>query len=397
MIKPIRSTADLTQAKAQLGEMLKSNRDGDHDDEIAILSTLIEQFEQTNVSIDAPSPIAAIKFRMEQLGLTARQLEPYIGSRARVSEVLSGKRQLSIDMIRSLHEGLHIPYVSLISQSSERARPTRVSSPTAERFNALGLFADREEMSDFVRVVTDSIPASAMHRRTRTQRAASKTDQNALLLWQAAVLKRSETPALLNTFDRSRFNAATLRNIARLSRKSDGPTKAIRTLAESGISIVVLPPLPGTFLDGAVMTGRAGNPVIGLTLRYDRSDSFWFTLLHELAHVVLHYDQLLDHRAAFIDDMEIKSTDESEREADDLASESLIPQAMLSKVQWNETTTQDEIIKLSVLARVHVAIVAGRWQRDHQNYKKFARLIERGTVRAQIVKNVHILDIPKFD
>ena len=88
---------------------------------------------------------------------------------------------------------------------------------------------------------------------------------------------------------------------------ADGPRRAFRKLEEYGISVVILPPLPGTFLDGAAMVGPAGSPVIGLTLRYDRVDGFWFTLLHELAHVALHYDQLLDHGNAFVDDLEIRS------------------------------------------------------------------------------------------
>src|SRR5258708_9512753 len=116
MIKPIRTTADLNHAKACLGELLRDNDVGAHDDEIEVLSTLIEQFERTKVHVDAPSPVAAIKFRMKEMGLSPRQLEPFIGSRARVSEVLSEKRQLSIGIIQSPRERLGILYESLISQ-----------------------------------------------------------------------------------------------------------------------------------------------------------------------------------------------------------------------------------------------------------------------------------------
>jgi HTH-type transcriptional regulator / antitoxin HigA len=382
MIKPIRTTADLNSAKARLGELLRDNDFGAHDDEVEVLSTLIEQFEGTKVHIDAPSPVAAIKFRMKEMGLSPRQLEPFIGSRARVSEVLSGKRQLSIDMIRSLHEGLGIPYESLISKRLKNKSIEHFSVPTIERLNALGFDVDREEIPAFLSALVQPNSAPALHRKTWTQRAASKTDQIALLLWQAAVLKKSESPPLATTFDRSTFGSQILRVIARLSARSDGPLRALRALTERGISVAILPPLPGTFLDGAVMAGPAGNPVIGLTLRHDRLDSFWFTLLHELAHVALHYDQLSDRGIAFVDDMEILSEDLYEREADQLARESLIPGSVLSQVHWHEDTTQDEIVAVAVRARVHVAIAAGRWQRDHQNYKKFARLIDRGTVRA---------------
>jgi HTH-type transcriptional regulator/antitoxin HigA len=128
--------------------------------------------------------------------------------------------------------------------------------------------------------------------------------------------------------------------------------------------------------------GPEGNPVIGLTLRYDRIDSFWFTLLHEMAHIALHCDNPMDCQTVFVDDMEIISEDAVEREADELARDSLIPKDVLSQVPWGEDTTQDEIVTVAIRARVHLAIAAGRWQRDHQNYKKFSRLIERGTLRA---------------
>jgi len=382
MIKPIRTTADLNHAKARLGELLRDNDVGAHDDEVEVISTLIEQFERTKVHIDAPSPVAAIKFRMKEMDLSPRQLEPYIGSRARVSEILSGKRQLSIDMIRSLHEGLGIPYEPLISKRLKNKSIEHVSTPTLDRLNALGFDIDRAEIPAFLSALVQPNSSPALHRKTRTQRAASKTDQIALLLWQAAVLKKSESRPLATTFDRSTFGSQTLRVIARLSARSDGPRRALRVLTECGISLSILPPLPGTFLDGAVMAGPTGNPVIGLTLRYDRVDSFWFTLLHELAHVALHYDQLLERGLTFVDDMEILSEDLYEREADQLARESLIPGSVLSQIHWAEDTTQDEIVAVAVRARVHVAVTAGRWQRDHQNYKKFARLIGRGTVRA---------------
>src|SRR5258708_7952902 len=104
-----------------------------------------------------------------------------------------------------------------------------------------------------------------------------------------------------------------------------------------------MPPLPGTFLDGAAMVSASGVPVVGLTLRHDRIDNFWFTLLHE---------------------------------PDDLARDALIPANILDQVVWSSASSYDDIITVSTRARVPVAVVAGRWQRDHQNYKKFSRLID---------------------
>ena len=183
-------------------------------------------------------------------------------------------------------------------------------------------------------------------------------------------------------FQRDAFGLEALRQIARMSIKADGPTRAVRRLSELGVSVVIMPPLPGTFLDGAVLANPAEHPVIGLTLRHDRTDSFWFTLLHECAHVSLHFDALAKGETVFIDDMEIRSEDEYEREADALARESLIPSNILGQVTWGSDTTLEDITALATRARVHLSIAAGRWQRDHQNYKRFSRLIERNSIRS---------------
>jgi HTH-type transcriptional regulator / antitoxin HigA len=380
-IKPIRTTADLATTQARLATLLARNT-GEHDDEIEVLVTLIEQFEEKAVHLDAPDPIAAIKFRMEEKGLSPRQLEPFIGSRARVSEVLSGKRTLSMDMIRSLHEGLGIPYASLISRAKRSDSVDQISSEAIRRLNTLGFALERDELPAFIPSSLQTGTASALLRRTRTQRAASKTDQGALLLWQAAVLQRAEAAKTKSTFDRTQFTKDSLRKLARLSSKLDGPQRVLDELLNIGLVVIVMPPLPGTFLDGAAMVSASGVPVVGLSLRHDRIDNFWFTLLHELSHICLHYEILIGTHVVFVDDMDISSDDVREQEADGLARDALIPASILNQVVWNSASSYDDIITVSTRARVPVSVAAGRWQRDHQNYKKFSRLIDRTSVQS---------------
>jgi HTH-type transcriptional regulator/antitoxin HigA len=83
-------------------------------DELDVLATLVDAFENEKFPIKTPDPIAAIIFRMNQMGYSRKDLEPFIGSRARVSEVLNRKRRLSIRQIRQLHSGLNIPLENLI-------------------------------------------------------------------------------------------------------------------------------------------------------------------------------------------------------------------------------------------------------------------------------------------
>jgi HTH-type transcriptional regulator/antitoxin HigA len=138
-------------------------------------------------------------------------------------------------------------------------------------------------------------------------------------------------------------------------------------------------------LDGAAMVTSANAPVVGLTLRYDRADNFWFTLLHELSHIYLHYEILVEGHTSFVDDMEMVSDDVREQEADKLAQESLVPSSILEQVVWSPDSSLDDIATVSARALVPVTVVAGRWQRDHQNYKKFSRLIDRSSVRSLLL------------
>ena len=333
-IKPIRNPSDLSATKARLANLLSKNS-GEFDDEIEVLTTLIERYEERFAPVDAPDPISAVKFRMAEKGLTPRQLEPFIGSRARVSEVLTGKRSLSIDMIRSLHEGLGIPYASLVARPRKTKSVEEISGDALRRLNTLGFSLDRDEIPHFIPSSLQKTAPSALLRKTRTQRAASKTNQGALLLWQAAVLQRAEALKLIGTFDRSQFSQASLRKLAKLSSKIDGIKRVLDSLSRLGIAVVLMPSLPGTFLDGAAMATSTNVPVVGLTLRYDRADNFWFTLLHELSHICLHYEMLVDGHTAFVDDMEIVSDDVLEQEADTLAQESLIPSSILEQVVWS--------------------------------------------------------------
>lgn len=380
-VKPIRTHADLQDAKGQLADLITSNQSGANDDDIEVLALLIEQFERTAIVIDAPTPVSAIRFRMEQLGLTPRQLEPFIGSRARVYEVLNGTRSLSLEMIRSLHEGLSIPYESLIRRQDSELGNLEVKPPTLERLNSMGFSLEASDVPAFVQRSLFSAPVPSLHKKTLTRRAVSKTDHAALVLWQSAVLKMASEIGQRRAFDIHAIDHQYVRNLARLSTRPEGAVGAIDSLRDLGISVVILPQLPGTYLDGAAMIDGDGRPIIALTLRYDRTDGFWFTLMHEIAHIRLHYDKLRKDTSAFVDDLEIASDDQNEKEADEFARNALIPEHLLAQVRWGDDTTLTDILGLASRARCHPAIVAGRWQRDHQNYRKFSRLIERDALR----------------
>ena len=114
-IKPIRNDDDLRAAFKRLELVFQAGEGTPQADEMEVLVTLIEAYEHKHYPIGPADPVEAIKFRMDQSGLAPKDLEPYIGSSGRVSEVLNRKRGLSLQMVKRLHDGLQIPYESLLS------------------------------------------------------------------------------------------------------------------------------------------------------------------------------------------------------------------------------------------------------------------------------------------
>ncbi len=117
-IRPIKSKKDHAQALKEIEGLMDAAPDTKKGDRLDVLSTLVAAWEEKHHPIDAPDPVEAILFVMEQRSLSRRDMEPYIGSRARVSEVLNHQRRLTLSMIRKLHSGLGIPAGVLIQPSA---------------------------------------------------------------------------------------------------------------------------------------------------------------------------------------------------------------------------------------------------------------------------------------
>lgn len=113
-IKLIKTEEDYKEALKLADELFDAKPDTPEGDKLELIVTLIEIYEKEHFPIDSPSPLEAIKFRMDQMGLLPKDLVPFIGSKSKVSEILSGKRTLSLNMIRQLARGLNIPVEVLI-------------------------------------------------------------------------------------------------------------------------------------------------------------------------------------------------------------------------------------------------------------------------------------------
>ena len=400
VIRPIRSEQDYEAALARLSDLMDiltalpsqtAYMNHPDKDEYEVLGDLIEAYENRHYPIDDPSPLEAIEFRMEQQGLTPRDLIPILGSRETVSQLLSGERELTMPMARALHEHLGIP-AEVLLQRPAMSSGSAFDKSELKRFPVKemvkrGLIPSADawesQAEKWLACLVDRVGSvavnarSVFYRKNDHQRINARTDPYALLVWCWHVLATvEETPPVAPY----RLGAVThdyLRQVAQLSHHADGPLRAHRLLAENGIVLAVVSHLPRTHLDGAALRTATERPVIGLTLRYDRIDNFWFSLLHELAHVGWH----LDEEYGFIDDMRLPSLDAKEIQADDLAREALIPQAV-----WDAShvRTQPNIMNAIHLAHelnIHPAIVAGRVRYERNNYRLLSQLVGNGQVR----------------
>jgi len=212
--------------------------------------------------------------------------------------------------------------------------------------------------------------------------AGAKPDEaeKALMAWRARVLR---TAAEQRGQMKGKFNIADsgwVKNLIALSIYPDGPLRAAEMLRSKGILLVIEPQLLHTLLDGAALLLLDAVPVIGLTLRHDRLDNFWYTLLHELGHVFLHFNHGLE--VGFLDDdLEGSSTEKAEMEADSFAQSQLLPDEIWNVSPARFAKSAALISSFAQSRNIHPAIVAGRIRKDRNDYRIFSDLVGRGQVR----------------
>lgn len=394
MIRPIRTEADYRGALRRIEELMCAEPDTEEFDTLEVLSTLVEKYEEEHFPMDLPSPAEAIRFRMEQEALSARDLVPYIGSRAKVSEILSGKRPLTLQMIRALHEHLGVPAEVLLGQAGSELPddgpgldwgrfPLKAMAKYGWIVASVGDALDRAEeiMRAKIQEAGDGLWGSpaALYRKNEHSYRNTKSDPYALHAWCLEVLGRARKRPLAAPYKAGAVTPDFVREVVRLSWSKEGPRLAQEYLAGNGIHLIVLAHLPKTYLDGAAMLLDDGTPVVGLTLRYDRIDAFWFNLAHELAHVALHLSP--DTSRAFLDDFDLKDGEGVEREADDMAEEALVPGNVWQNDPIRHRATPMAVLELAHRLRVHPAIIAGRVRHETRNYRLLSQFVGSGEVR----------------
>lgn len=238
----------------------------------------------------------------------------------------------------------------------------------------------RDLITNFVKkAMPHRQPALLRHRA----RYGAEIDETALWAWNCRVLILAKRSQCAGTYSPNIINADWLRALAKESRFDDGPLRAKERLAQAGIPLVIEPHLPQTYFDGAAFLLPDGNPVIGMSLRYDRLDNFWFVLFHELVHVQKHLrKRKLEN---IFDDLDAEP-DSLEQEADAQAAFALIPEGKWKMALARYIRTEKSIESFAEELEIHPAIVAGRIRKEAGNYVILNELVGQGEVRKHFPK-----------
>ena len=212
----------------------------------------------------------------------------------------------------------------------------------------------------------------------------SNTSNNALCaIWQTRVLT---TAQLITTIkDINTFNGVKLDDLRRIAKLSPSPEVIIELpniLAHMGIVLIYERALPAMKLDGVVFKIASGQPVIGLSFRYKRLDHFWFTLLHELAHIALHFEQL---DTPIFDDIDEDDTGILELQANQLAKNSIVDKWKWRNCKAKYTNDERDIIRFAEECEVHPALIAGLLQREKKSYHLFRKITDQIDIREMVL------------
>jgi len=399
-IKLIKSRAEYFSALVAIECLLAASLEGDSRESelLDVYLLLIEDYERKNIFLTNVDPISAIEFRMAEQGLRQKDLVPIIGSRSRVSEVLSRERPLTLSMIRALSAALGIPLEILIKVSTKQdvSPPSNLDIdkfPLSEMIKrgwlgSLPKHASRDTVelavNQFLTRASGTQPVSALYRSGLKLSGVSDSGMHSCFAWLARVSVVAKEVLDVPTYRASTLNAELLSTIAKLSSDRDGPVKAIELLRSIGVIVVVEPGLPKSHIDGAAFLANNRTPIIGLTLRYDRVDHFWFTLLHELGHVWLH---LSENGSAYVDNFSNTDvTEKPEKEANRVARDAFIPISTWKRSPASISPTKESLISLASKHEIHPAILAGRFQFESGNFQRFRNLLGQGEIRKHFPK-----------
>lgn len=320
------------------------------------------------------------------LGVAEQQIQRYEADRYRTA---------SLDRLTEVADALGVRIVEraqLVGSSNLDSVDPSVwkAFPLAEMYKR-GWFEDFSgTLPQARKVAGDLIPAflqgahsqfvpMTLHRKS--VRSSGQVHEAAIAAWEARVRTLAVRNPPEQVFDRDRLTADWVRGLVALSLDDNGPRLAVDYLREAGISLVIERHLPGTLLDGAALASADHHAIVAMTLRHDRLDNFWFTLLHEIGHLKLHIR--LGKYAAIFDDNDAPAVDKVEQDADYFAQEALIPEPNWNLAVSRFTRNEKAVLTDAKRFGVAPAVIAGRVRRDAGDYTLLRTMVGSGEVRRQ--------------
>ena len=396
--------ADLRNAQDSVHPALRHAQIAGLESQVAELQAEVEEYEylqsgevttfEAEGLVDLPDIL--IRARIAR-GMSQRDLGTFVGVAEQQIQRYEAERYRSASLERLAEIAAALDITVKESAQLRTTLPTATgpesawSFPVTEMFKR-GYFEDfggsaaqaRKEaeqlINSFFRRAAYDWTQTALHRRS--VRAHGNVQPAALAAWEARVSILADRRPPQVAFHKEVISREWLDSLVRLSARDDGPKVAVEHLRASGVVLVVEPHLPGTLLDGAALQTSSNHFVVAMTLRHDRLDNFWFTLLHECAHLRLHVGQG-PYRAIF-DEIETPGDNQIEVEADEFAQEALIPAAQWRTCVSRFTRTERAVRADAAKLGIHPAIVAGRIRREANDYTLLANLVGAGQVKQQL-------------
>ena len=228
--------------------------------------------------------------------------------------------------------------------------------------------------------------SNIMNDKFKTLFRKNATANDALYaLWLSRISEIAKIKVL--TTDIHEFQRLTkedLKEIAHYSIDESLIKELPQILAHYGIILIYEKSIPGMKLDGVVFKLISGHPVIGISLRYPRLDHFWFTLLHELSHIVLHFEQLDN---PIFDDLEQESSELIEKQANRLAKSSFVERSIWRNCEPKYQIGDNAIFRFAKKVNIHPAIIAGLLRYEKNNYEIYNNIIHKTDVRKLVFGN----------
>lgn len=321
----------------------------------------------------------------KNLGLREQAIQRYeaeryrsisLGSYLRFAKVLSVR--LSADLLPAFARDILPSFESTEKEAQKVLKHARAYGWLQNNDES-----DENGFNQLIRHMTDHVEVHGTPSLLRTGlNVEDHTTDWLLLCWKAQITRRAKVEIEASRVRYSPLDVSWLIDLVRLSRLEDGPRQAKELLRGHGIILIFEPQIQGMKVDGAAFLIDQ-TPVIGMTLLRDSIDNFWFTLLHEIGHVILHYRTGLS--AGFFDDTETTDVDELEEEANKFAANMLIPEEIWSRSPARISKTAGPIEHFAEQLGISSAIVFGRVRLERKNYAIFSDKIGRGKIRKQFL------------